>query len=189
MTKLLTTLLLITTLLSCNNKDKQKNTDPIEDTTVNVTTDKNTDNSIADPYYRIGEDSVTILPFEIEVTLSPKAVDKITKSKETIIVDVFFNGAPKDSSSVTLEEDGSFFVTAAKKEIVYGEVAKFDDIKFSKAIYSQLADKNIDVSVNVYSGRKSSGDNLLDCEPLFDKIANVVNKKFTLKGKLIYGDN
>ena len=188
MKKLLAKLLLTSILLSCANNDSQKK-DLLKDSTPVVTTNKNTDSLTSDNYFKISNDSITILPFEIQVSLSPKAEERITKSKETIIIDVFFTGTPKDSFHAKLEEDGSFYVASAKKEIFYGQTAKFDNITFSKQIYDQLADKNIDLGVNVYSGRKSSGDNLLNCESLFDKLSNVVNKKFTLKGKLVFGDD
>lgn len=189
MTKLLATISLAILLFSCSNGDKQQNGNSIKDTATVIAKNENPDSLAGDRFYKIIGDSVLIPPFEIEVSLSPKAEEKLTKGKETIIVDVFFTGTPKDSSHAKFEEDGSFYVTSAKKEIFYGQVAKFDSIKFSKKIYDQLADKDIDLGVNVYSGRKSSQDNLLYCEPLFDKISNVVNKKFTLKGKLIYGDD
>jgi hypothetical protein len=134
-------------------------------------------------------DSVAILPFEIKVSLSPKARDRMTKGGETIIVFVFFEGRPKDSSKAKFEEDGSFFVASSRREIQYGQVARFDSIKFSKAIYDQLADKDIDVDVNVVSGRKSDQNNLLNCDPMFDKISNVVNRQFIINGTLIYGDD
>lgn len=188
MTKLPTTLLLISTLLSCTNNDKQKNIDLTKDTTV-TTANKSTDSQAANDYFKVGKDSVTILPFEIEVSLSPRAAERITKSKETIIVYAFFTGTPKDSAHAELAEDGSFYVVSAEKEILYGQMARFDSIKFPKKIYNQLADKDIELGVNVYTGRKSSPDNLIFCEALFDKISNVVNKRFTLKGKLIYGDD
>jgi hypothetical protein len=187
--KLLINILLTLSLFSCANNDKQKNANSAKDTSDVVSNIKSAVSPTNDNYFNIAEDSITILPFEIEVVLSPKAEERITKGKETIIVDVFFTGTPKDSSLAELEEDGSFFVASAKKEILYGQVAKFDKIKFSKKIYNQLTDKDIDLGVNVYSGRKSSQDNLLNGDALFDKVSNVVNKRFTLKCKLIYGDN
>ena len=189
MTKFLTGVSLTITLFSCANNDNQKNTNLTKDTSAAVSNNKSSVNLTNENYFKIGKDSITILPFEIEVILSPKAEERITKGKETIIVDVFFTGTPKDSSHAELEEDGSFFVASAKKELVYGQIAKFDSIKFPKRIYNQLADKDIDLGVNVYSGRKSSQDNLLNGDALFDKISNVVNKRFTLKCKLIYGDD
>ncbi len=67
-------------------------------------------------------------------------------------------------------------------------MARFDSIRFSRELYDQLADKDIQLAVNIYSGRRSSRDNLLDFDPAFDKISNVVNKQIIIKGKLIYGD-
>ena len=188
MKKMIAVILLGGLVISCANNDKQKKDSLEKDTTIAVT-ETNSQDSLPESYYKLSGDTIGIQPFDIEIKLSPKAREKIEKSKETIIVDVFFTGTPKDGIKVELEEDGSFFVTSSKIEMLYGEVARFDNITFSKKIYDQLADKDIDLGVNVYSGRKSSQDNLLDVEPLFDKVSKVVNKKFTLKGKLIYGDD
>ncbi len=189
MTKLFAVLSLAIFLFSCSNNDRQQNRNLIKDTTIAIAKNKNPASLPVDSFFKIMGNSVIILPFEIGISLSPKAEKKLAKGKETLIVDVFFTGTPKDSSQVKIEEDGSFYVASARKEIFYGQVARFDSIKFSKKIYDQLAEKDIDLNVNVYSGRKSSPDNLINCDPLFDKISNVVNKKFTLKGKLIYGDD
>ena len=81
------------------------------------------------------------------------------------------------------------YVGSAKKEISYGQIARFDHIKFPKKLYDQLTDKNVDLTVNVYSGRKSSQDNLIIVDFLSGKVSKIINKHFTLKGKLIYGDD
>jgi hypothetical protein len=140
-------------------------------------------------FYTLNGDSVVVPPFEIEIALSPKAKERIVNSNETIIVDISLEGIPKDSSNAHFEEDGSFYVGSFKKEISYGQIARFDNLKFSRKIYDQLADKDVDLSVNVYSGRKSSSNNLLNVDFLSDKVSNIINRHFTLKGKLIYGDN
>lgn len=135
------------------------------------------------------EDSLLVPPFEINITLSPKAQEKISKSNETIIVDVFLQGEPANPKKAHLEEDGSFFVGDAKKEIRPGQAAVFNDLKFPKKIYDQLADKDVDLTVNVYTGRKSSPDNLITGDMLSEKVSKVMNKHFTLHHKLIYGDD
>ncbi len=174
--------------VSCNS-NKTKPADTKTDTSGGKNSVNNTENSLPEAWFRSNKDSILIEPFDIELSLSPKAVARLQKGNETIIVAADLSGTPKDSSKVTLEEDGSFFVASVSKEIHYGDPVRFDNIKFPKKIYDELADKNIDLGINVYTGRKTSPDNLLDCQPLFDKISNVVNKKFTLKGKLIYGDD
>lgn len=82
-----------------------------------------------------------------------------------------------------------FYVGSSKKEISYGQTARFEDLKFPKKIYDQLAYKDVDLIVNVYSGRRSSQKNLLSVYFLSDKVSNIINKHFTFKGNLIYGDD
>jgi hypothetical protein len=157
----------------------------IKDTVSNVIS-KESDTNAYTGYFKFDKDSVTVLPFEIEVSLNPKAKDKIINSKETIIINVSVTGTPKDTTLYS--EDGQFYVVSAEKEIDYGQVARFDNIQFSRKIFDQLTDKNVYVNAFVYSGRKSSPNNLLDCNIIADSINNIVNKRFTITGKLI-GDN
>lgn len=184
-----TTLAIIILLSSCSNNNGQNTNNRTTDTAAVISNNKNADSSAGVGYLKIIDDAVILSPFEIEVSLSPKAREKIIADKETIIISIYFTGIPKDSSTAKFEEDGSFYVASAEKELLYGQVARFDSIRIPKIIYDQLSNKDIDLGVNVYSGRKSSQNNLLNCEPLFDKISNVVNKRFILKGKLIYGDD
>ena len=188
MRNLFATILLFSVFLaSCSTNDKQVKNKLPTDTSAVIT--KHTDNDTINngSYFKIDKDSITVLPFEITITLSPKAKDKIINSHETIIVNVTLTGTPKDKKLVA--EDGDFYVAEAEKEITYGQVATFDNIKFSRKVYDELTDKNVSVMVFFYSGRKSSKDNLLNGTTLSDSISNIVNKHFELTGKLIYGDD
>lgn len=134
--------------------------------------------------YKMEGDEFVIPTFEIEVSNSPKADQTLTKQKETIIVSAFFNGDPVNEKD--LDDDGQMFIT--KKEIELtgdNRIAKFEGLKFSKAMYDKLADKDITLLINVYSGRKSSDDNLLDCGIVEAKASKLMNKRFTLDCKLI----
>lgn len=183
-----TTILLVSIfLLFCTSNDKQEKAELPKDTisrNINRTTSDMINNV---SYFKFDKDSITVLPFEIAIILSPKAKEKIVSSKETIIVNVSLTGSPKDKKLIS--KDGDFYVASAEKEITYGQIAKFDDIKFSKKVYCQLIDKDFSVNVFFYSGRKSSKDNLLSSNILSDKISNVATKQFELTGKLIYGDD
>lgn len=188
MTKLLTTTLFcLTLILSCSTNDRQNDATVNKDTTITVNT-KPIDNDTLShlSYLKFDKDSVTILPFEIEVSLSPKAKDKIINGNETIIINVSLTGTAKDTT--LFSEDGQFYVATAEKEITYGQVARFDNIKFSKKTFDQLTDKDVYLNAFAYSGRKSSPNNLLNCDIVADSISKIVNKKFTITGKLIYGD-
>lgn len=173
-------------LLSCSNNGNQKENTSPADTAIASLKPNNSDTLARNGYLKIDKDSVTILPFEIQVVLSPKAKSKIINSKETIIVSISLTGTPKDST--LLAEDGQFYVATLEKEISYGQPAKFDNIKFSRKTFDQLTDKDVYVTAFVYSGRKSSPDNLLNCSIVAGELSKVVNKKQTITGKLIYGD-
>jgi len=191
MIKIFSSILLSSLLLCCHVHNSQNDKSPAaSDTSDQILPKKAVPLSLdTNALYKFGKDSVTIVPFVIGIALSPKAVAAITRGRETIIVSVSFTGTPKDSSLIPSEGDGSFIVAAAEKEISYGEVAQFDRVNFSRKLYDQLADKDVNMDVNVFTGRKSSPDNLLDCEFLSDKISHIVNKKIMLTGKLIYGDD
>lgn len=189
MTKSLTAVLLLLTLISsCSNNDRQNDGALHSDTTSNIIPKPdNYDTLTHVAYLKFDKDSVIILPFEIEVSLSPKAKDKIISSKETIIINVSLTGTPKDTT--LFSEDGQFYVASAEKEITYGQVARFDNIKFSKKMFDQLTDKDVYLNAFAYSGRKSSPNNLLNCDIVADSISKIVNKRFTIIGKLIYSDD
>ncbi len=192
MIKCLLTILILTVLFSCNSNNTTLTRDASnQDTLTKKISAEKPDTALFKKlgFYILDGDSILVPPFEIEISLSPKAKERIVDSNETIIVDISLEGTPKDSSKVRLEEDGSFYVGSSTKEISYGQIARFDHLKFPKKIYDQLADKDVDLSVNVYSGRKSSPNNLLNVDFLSDKVSNIINRHFTLKGKLIYGDD
>jgi hypothetical protein len=138
---------------------------------------------ISDIYTEEG-DNVVIPTFEIEVSNSPKADQTLGKQKETILVAAFFAGEPSDDKD--RDEDGQLFIT--KKEIELtgkNRIARFEGLKFPKKLYDKLADKDINLLINVYSGRKASEDNLLSCGIMEAKVSKLVNKRFTLGCKLI----
>lgn len=197
MTKFLTTILLSTLFcLSCDI-DKQKKTGSTKRDTATVTAPvmptatvdtsmatlaKESNTMATDAYVTFDKDSVTVLPFEMDISLSQKAKERIVNGPETIGINLALTGIPKDPT--LLSNDGFFYLASVDKEISYGQIARFDNIKFSRKTFDQLTDKNFIVTVNVFSGRKSSPDNLLNCEFVADSISYFVNKRIVIKGKL-----
>ncbi len=145
--------------------------------------------AVAADYLQIQNDSVLLPPFQIEVSLSPAANDHLQRNKESIIVAAWFSGEPKDTSSREYAESGEIFITSSQIILDSGRIARFAGLHFSKMLYDSLANKDVRVLVNVFSGRKSSPDNLLDCNILSDKMSAVKNRKITLTGKLIAEDS
>jgi len=173
-----TILLVIAFFISCSS-DQRGAADAAGDTTRSVQT------AAAAGYVQIRGDSVLLPPFEIEVSLSTRANAQLLRDKESIIVAAWFSGKPIDTTSKEYAESGELFIKSWQVELDSNRVAKFEGIRFSKAAYDSLADKDIRVLVNVFSGRRSSPDNLLDCHILSDKMSAVNNRTFVLTGKLI----
>lgn len=141
--------------------------------------------SSVDDYLKADGDSLVIPSFSIEVKLSQQAEAKLAGDKETVIVAAWFSGLPKDTASREYKESGAIFIKSSEIELSNTRIANFEGIKFSKAVYDSLADKDIGILINIFSGRKSSPDNLLDCSILTDKMSAVKGQKFVLTGKLI----
>src|SRR6185437_9455340 len=140
-------------------------------------------------YFKPDGDSLIIPTFEIEVSLSPKAKAKLSKNKETIIVSASFSGVPKDTTSENFQNLGEIGIAGKDIEMRNDSIAKFENIKFSKSLYDSLSDKDIQLLINVFSGRRSSPDNLLDCGIIQEKMSKVKGKIFTIDCKLIYGED
>lgn len=138
---------------------------------------------IAEPYTADG-DQVVIPTFEIEVSSSEAAAKTLGNQKETIIVAAYFSGIPADEKD--MDEMGMLPVLNKNIELSSDQrVARFEGLKFPKAVYDKLKDKDISLLINVFSGRKSSEDNLLDCGLLEVFASQLKNKRYVLGCKLI----
>ena len=139
-------------------------------------------------YLEMDGDSVLIPDFEIEVSLSPNAEKKLKEDNETVIVSAMFSGTPKDS----LSDEYQFMGISVKNyniELTTQRIARFEKIKFHSSILNKLSDTDIFLLINVFSGRRSSENNILDVEILEDKMSEVKGNKYVLKGKLIGEDD
>lgn len=177
-------------LSSCSNNYRQNNKTGNKDSS--STTDfvkPAADTLVKSGYFTVEGDSLIIPSFEIEVSLSPKAEAKLAADKETVIVSATFSGVPKDTTSQDYLNFGDIDFLDSDIELSSSRLAKFENIKFSKSLYDSLADKDIHLSIDVFSGRRSTKDNLIDCSGIQDKMSNIKGKRFTVTGKLIYGDD
>ena len=183
MIKFMATVCLMAILFSCASNEG-KTSGAIADSAGNHAVLKG-DTAGGMGYLTMDKDSLLIPSFKIEISLSRQANEKLARSKETIIVAAWFSGVPKDTTSKEYAESGEMFLASANAELSNSRVASFEGIKFSKAAYDSLADKNISVLINVVSGRRTTQDNLLDCNILSKKMSEVKGQKFVLTGKLI----
>ena len=146
---------------------------------------KAADTTVYADYLTVMNDSVQIPSFSIQVSLTKTANEKLIHDKETIIVSALFSGSPKDTLSKEYREMGEMFITEARMELDSSRLATFTGVRFSRARYDSLADKDIRLLINIFSGRHSGPDNLLDCNILEEKMSAVKGRTFVLTGKLI----
>jgi hypothetical protein len=124
--------------------------------------------------------------FSVRVTLSDKADKLLTAQKETIIVAAYFSGSPKPGTPKKyLSEIGQIDLGEAHVEVAPGEIAKFGTIRMRQDSLSYVDKDGPQLLINVYSGRKSSKDNLLDCGIYEDAIAPIEGKTIPIACKLI----
>jgi hypothetical protein len=105
-------------------------------------------------------------PFSVNVQLSEGAREKLTDSKETIIVRGEFTGHPKGGTEARYLDikSGDVILGDVQQEIRPGETAVFNQLNLNSDAVSQIDSQGPHVLVFVFSGRRSSKDNLLYCD-------------------------
>jgi hypothetical protein len=127
------------------------------------------------------EAKVEVQGFNVKVTFSDKAKQKLLDGKETIIVAAYFTGRPKpDTNKRYISEMGE-----SQVEVVPGESAQFEKVELSQDALEQSLDRKPILLINVWSGRKSSKNNLLDCGIYEDDLKPVQGKSIPIACKLI----
>lgn len=127
--------------------------------------------------------------FDVQLTLTPRAAEKLVSTRERIIVAGMFWGAPNAAAEPTADEMGQiplgedFVEVAPESATVKVPAANFDP--------EQLA--NVEgapqVLVNVYSARKTHEDNLLSCGIYEGPVAMAQKQPVDIQCDLIYDEN
>ena len=136
--------------------------------------------------YKVRGNDLIIPTFEIEVNNSAAAGKTLARKQETVIVSAMFWAFPKDPNEKAKGEDG--FISVLNKSIELSgdnRIARFEGLKFNKNLLEKMEDRDISLLINIFSGRKSSRDNLLDCGILEMKASQFGNKRFVLGCKMI----
>ena len=182
---------LIGLLIACGNLSNKGN-DSEEVDSVNIEHSEAIENKQESDYMKIVGDSVEIPYFEIKLELSKKAEEKLKTDNESIIVAAYFESKVKKCDipkKYKKNIEYNILHLTYKIELTDERLARFENIKISKELYDLLEDKDIYLLINVFTGRKSSENNLLDCEHVEGLMSKMKEKRFTLKGKLIHNDD
>lgn len=135
-------------------------------------------------------DSIMAPSFKVQLMLSEKAEKELKTKKETVLVDIEFIGTPEKRVTEKYkfeyyDENGQVTIGKKNIQITKEREIEFDNCKISKSVLELLKDKTYDVRISVVSGRKSSEDNLLDCDFIQENIEKIKSKNIKINGKLI----
>lgn len=126
-----------------------------------------------------------VQPFTVEVTLSDKARATFDKSGESVIVAAAYFASPKPGIDPRdVDEIGQVDLGRREIELPGAGTARFDGRAVAKDKLGLIADAP-QVNINVYSGRKTSDDNLLNCDMFQDSVKLAASKPIQLHCALL----
>lgn len=124
--------------------------------------------------------------WEVSVTLSPAAAKKLAAGKEEIVLSAAYYGEPTKAAAKKADEIGQ--IDLGQEELRLGSAGGrvvFVGKGFKADRLGWVVGREARVNLNVYSARKSSPDNLLDCELFEDTMAVAQAKPVAIACKLI----
>lgn len=124
--------------------------------------------------------------FAVAVSLSPRAAARLAHPKETIIVSADIYGDGNGKARRQQDEMGQIHFPGGRTVELGGPgVAQFPGAKYNPALLADVDANGMQVLINVYSGRRSSPGNLLDCDLFQDKITIAARAPIQIHCKLI----
>jgi hypothetical protein len=125
--------------------------------------------------------------FSVNVQLSEAASTKLIDNKETIIVDGTFTGHPKQGTEARYLDikSGDVVLGDVKQEIRPGETAIFDQLNLNPDALAHIDSQGPHILMDVYSGRRSSKDNLLDCDDFDGAFESIRGRTIAIRCQLI----
>jgi hypothetical protein len=104
---------------------------------------------------------------------------------ESVLVIAYFDGNPLPGKGKENSPMRGVVLGNDKKLVDTNSIATFADTKISQSHWNDLADKDYYVTINVVSARKTSNDNLLDCDVPMARVSTFVGKSTQVLCRLI----
>lgn len=116
-------------------------------------------------------DAVSPYAFSVDITLSPPAAQQLSRHRETIKLTAFYYGLPKPGLPEGIDNGmGQVYLGEGEIEIPGADGRAHFDGKGVQASRLRYIEGEPQVNLNVYSGRRSSEDNLLNCDFFEDAV-------------------
>jgi hypothetical protein len=125
--------------------------------------------------------------FSVNVQLSKTASTKLIDNKETIVVAGTFTGHPKQGTEARYLDikSGDVDLGDVKQEIRPGETAIFDQLNLNPDAMARIDSQGLHIVMDVVSGRRSSKDNLLDCDDYDGGFESIRGRTIVIRCQLI----
>ncbi|MDH5824554.1 hypothetical protein QFW77_16390 [Luteimonas sp. RD2P54] len=126
--------------------------------------------------------------FEVEVTLSEAAARALAAGGESVVVSADYFGYPTVAAQqreLPGTGDGWLSLHERKLELEGAGRVAFAPVNFDAGQLQLIERGQPQLLINVYSGRRSSEDNLLDCGTFQDALAVAVRSGVHIECKLI----
>jgi hypothetical protein len=122
-------------------------------------------------------------PVTIDLIFSDKALAELQKRGEGIVVSAYFSGDPAPGATLIDPEMGTVFLMTEELTLHAGPGQVVLGTSLAAAPLNQVIEPKL--NVNVFSGRWTDDNNLLDCNFLDDTVAVLAAKPQTIGCKLI----
>src|ERR1700677_1787928 len=122
----------------------------------------------------------------VKITYSEKAMATLVAGKETVIVAGYLTASPiAGTPKQYVDRMGELGLGEVDREIAPGAVATFNSVKPTPTMMKWVDSQGPQLLINVYSGRKSSPNNLLDCGLYEVPLAAIQGQSIPISCKLI----
>jgi hypothetical protein len=130
--------------------------------------------------------SAAVFNFTVKITYSQKAMATLVAGKETVIVAGYLTASPiAGTPKQYVDRMGEIGLGEVDREIAPGATATFSNVKPTPAMMKWVDSQGPQLLINVYSGRKSSPNNLLDCGLYEGSLAAIQGQNIPISCKLI----
>jgi hypothetical protein len=126
--------------------------------------------------------------FDVAVSLTPKAAARLAHPHETLIVTAYVYGdANEKGRRLRLGDDLDQIAFGQEQdvELPTAGVAHVPGVRYDRRRLAYVEGGRLQVLVNVFSGRRSSKDNLLDCGIFQDTVEAAARAPIPIACKLI----
>jgi len=133
-------------------------------------------------------DVARLPPFVVEVRSSPRATARLAAAHETIVVGAYLFGFPAANAKRYADDMGEIHLGQRKSEMPGPGRIMFPTVTYNRNKLSLLRNRDLKLLINVWSGRRTSPNNLLQCSIFEDSLAVAAKKGVRIDCSLIEED-